>query len=229
MRMKMKRDLDGGFQPTHQMIGIERGQESGHIFDTNRIGPQIFQLPGQIHKTVDAMDRADGVGKGGFSSGHGGTCDLELALSLVKLGRIGQHIFYRRAGPELFAPYAGGELQITKVNTIGRPQPNLMGGARRDDVGASLQLANLTTTITPDGRVHATLENPSTITVSNVPMIDGKAVMPTVHALISARAAYAKAQMEKRQAETATPASTSTLTAKAAPAPIAVASTAPAL
>jgi spore germination cell wall hydrolase CwlJ-like protein len=117
--------------------------------------------------------------------------------SLVKLGRIGQHVFYRRTGPGVFAPYVGGELQITKVNTIGRPHPNLMA-PRADAVAASLQLANLTTTVTPDGRVHATLEDPSTITASNVPMLDGKAVLPTVHALISARAAYAKAQMEKR-------------------------------
>lgn len=122
--------------------------------------------------------------------------------SLVKLGRIGQHVFYRRTGPELFAPYVGGELQITKVNTIGQPHPNLMA-PRKDAVEASLQLANLTTTVTPDGRVHATFETPSTITASNVPMIDGKAVLPTVHALISARAAYAKAQLEKQKADAA--------------------------
>lgn len=121
--------------------------------------------------------------------------------SLVKLGRIGQHIFYRRTGPALFAPYGGGELQINKINLIGRPQPNLNAALHRDSVDPSLQLANLTTTVTPDGRVHATLEDPSTITASNVPMLDGKAVLPTVHALISARAAYAKAQMEKRKTD----------------------------
>lgn len=119
--------------------------------------------------------------------------------SLVKLGRIGQHVFYRRTGPELFAPYVGGELQITKVNLIGRPQPNLNAALHRDGVEPSLQLANLAATVTPDGRVHATFDTPSTITVSNVPMLDGKAVLPTVHALISARAAYAKAQMETRK------------------------------
>ncbi len=66
MRVEMKWDLDGSLQPTHQMVGVEGGQESGHVLDTNRIRPQIFQLLGQIHKPVDAMDRADGVTDGGF-------------------------------------------------------------------------------------------------------------------------------------------------------------------
>ena len=66
MRVKMQRNLDGGLQPTDQVVGVEGGQESGHVFDANRIRPQIFQLPGQIHKPVDAMDWADGVADRGF-------------------------------------------------------------------------------------------------------------------------------------------------------------------
>jgi spore germination cell wall hydrolase CwlJ-like protein len=148
--------------------------------------------------------------------------------TLVRLGRIGQHIFYRRTGPDLFAPYVGGELRVTKINSMGKPQPNLMAPAHKDGVEPEMQLANLTTTVTPDGRVHSTIADPSTITVSNVPMIDGKAIMPTVHALISARAAYAKAQLEKERGVQA-PAPAAAGAAKTTAAPEVVATASPAL
>jgi spore germination cell wall hydrolase CwlJ-like protein len=135
--------------------------------------------------------------------------------TLVKLGRIGQHVFYRPTGPAAFAPYAGGELSITKANYIGKPQP--ASAPARDSVDAVTQMASLTTT--PDGRVHATIMDPSQITVSNVPMVDGKAVMPTVHALISARAAYAKAQMQARATSPAAKAPTPALKTVVAPPP----------
>jgi spore germination cell wall hydrolase CwlJ-like protein len=123
--------------------------------------------------------------------------------TLVKLGRIGQHIFYRRAGPAVFASYAGGELAITKANYIGRAQPGLLG-VQPKAADAVTELANLTTT--SDGRVHATILAPSQITVSNIPMSDdGKPLMPTVHALIAARAAYAKAHMAQPTTGAATP------------------------
>lgn len=145
--------------------------------------------------------------------------------TLVKLGRIGQHVFYRPTGPAFFAPYRGGELAITKANYIGKAQPGLLPAAPAAG-DAVAQLANLTTTV--DGRVHATIMAPSQITVSNVPMMDGKAVMPTVHALISARAAYAKAQMEKRQVgDAAAPAAVTAPRPAPAPAAVSVASAAP--
>jgi hypothetical protein len=144
--------------------------------------------------------------------------------TLVKLGRIGQHVFYRPTGPAFFAPYGGGELSITKANYIGKPQPGLLR-AGPDTVAPVTQLASLTTTA--DGRVHATIMTPSQITASNVPMMDGKAIMPTVHALISARAAYARAQMEERKGGAATAPAAPTIAPAAKPVVVTVASAAP--
>ena len=42
--MQMDRDLHRRFHTAYQMIGVERRQESGHVLDAERIGPQIFQL-----------------------------------------------------------------------------------------------------------------------------------------------------------------------------------------
>jgi hypothetical protein len=62
----MERNFDRRFQSTHQVISIERSQEASHIFDANGIRPQIFQLPGEIHETVDTMHRTDRIGDGRF-------------------------------------------------------------------------------------------------------------------------------------------------------------------
>jgi hypothetical protein len=59
-------NLHGGFESTHQVIGIKRSQQSGHIFDTNRVRSEILQFFGQIHKPIDAMDRADCIADRGF-------------------------------------------------------------------------------------------------------------------------------------------------------------------
>ena len=66
MRMEMKRNLHGALQSTHHVIGIKRSQQSGHIFDANRVGSEIFEFLGQIYKPINAMDRTDGVADRGF-------------------------------------------------------------------------------------------------------------------------------------------------------------------
>ena len=42
----------------HQLIGVERGQQACHVFDAERIGAEIFQLPGEVDVTIDVVDRA---------------------------------------------------------------------------------------------------------------------------------------------------------------------------
>ena len=51
MGMEVDRDLDGRFQPSHQVVGVERRKQSGHVLDTERIGAQIFQLLGHGRQT----------------------------------------------------------------------------------------------------------------------------------------------------------------------------------
>ena len=61
MGMQMDRHFHGGFQAAHQLIGVERGQQTGHVLDAERVGAEIFELLGQIDKAVDAVNRADGI------------------------------------------------------------------------------------------------------------------------------------------------------------------------
>ena len=59
--MEMDRDFDGRFQPSDQMIGIERREQSRHVLDTERVGAQIFELLGHGDEPVDVVDGADGI------------------------------------------------------------------------------------------------------------------------------------------------------------------------
>ena len=64
--MQMDRDLYRRFDTAYEVIGIERRQEPGHVFDTEGIRAQIFELLGHVDETVDAVDGTDGIADGGF-------------------------------------------------------------------------------------------------------------------------------------------------------------------
>jgi len=64
--MEMDRDLHRRFDPASEVIGIERRQEPGHVFDAERVGSQILQLFGHVDEPVDAVDRTDRIADGGF-------------------------------------------------------------------------------------------------------------------------------------------------------------------
>ena len=61
MGMQMDRHFHGRFQAAHELIGVERGQQTGHVLDAEGVGAEIFELLGQIDVTVDAVNRADGI------------------------------------------------------------------------------------------------------------------------------------------------------------------------
>ena len=60
----MNRDFDRGFDPAYEVIGVERGQEPGHVFE--RVGSQILQRFGHVDKTVHTVDGTNGIADGGF-------------------------------------------------------------------------------------------------------------------------------------------------------------------
>ena len=64
--MQMERDGDRCFDSADEVIGVERRQESGHVFNTERVGSQIFKLFRHVDKAVDTVDGADGIADGGF-------------------------------------------------------------------------------------------------------------------------------------------------------------------
>ena len=64
--MQMDRDFDRRFDTADKVIGIERRQEPGHVFDAERVGSQILKLLRHVDKTVHAVDGTDGVADGGF-------------------------------------------------------------------------------------------------------------------------------------------------------------------
>ena len=64
--MQMKRDRDRCFDSADEMIGVERRQEPGHVFNTEGVGSQIFKLFRHIYETVYAVNGADGIADGGF-------------------------------------------------------------------------------------------------------------------------------------------------------------------
>ena len=55
-----------GCLPRRQLISVERRQESGHVFDAERVGSQILQLFCHIDKPLHAVNGADGIADGGF-------------------------------------------------------------------------------------------------------------------------------------------------------------------
>ncbi len=64
--MQMDRHLHGALETSDEVIGIDRRQEAGHVFDAERVGAEIFQLLGHVDEPVDAVDRADRIADGGF-------------------------------------------------------------------------------------------------------------------------------------------------------------------
>jgi hypothetical protein len=64
--MQMDRDLHRCLDPAYEVIGVERRQEPGHVFNAERVGAQILQLFSQVDKTVHAVDGTDGIADGGF-------------------------------------------------------------------------------------------------------------------------------------------------------------------
>ena len=64
--MQMDRDLHRRLDPAYEVIGVERRQEPGHVFDAERVGSQILKLFRHVDKTVDAVDGTDGIADGGF-------------------------------------------------------------------------------------------------------------------------------------------------------------------
>ena len=64
--MQMDRDLYRRFHTAYEVIGIERRQKPGHVFDAERVGSQILELFRDVDKTVHAVDGTDGIADGGF-------------------------------------------------------------------------------------------------------------------------------------------------------------------
>jgi hypothetical protein len=54
------------FQTLDERIGFKRRQESGHIFDADTVGAQIFQTFGLFHEVMQAVDRADRIANRGL-------------------------------------------------------------------------------------------------------------------------------------------------------------------
>ena len=71
------------------MIGLHRLQQPGHVFDAERIGPEILQLLGHAHEPVDGMDRADRVADGCFDMLAAG---FDLAYGAVHVPDIVQGV-----------------------------------------------------------------------------------------------------------------------------------------
>ena len=64
--MQVEWDRDRCFDSANEVIGVERRQEPGHVFNTERVGSQVLKLFSQIHETVYTVDGADGIADGGF-------------------------------------------------------------------------------------------------------------------------------------------------------------------
>ncbi|TKS64418.1 MAG: hypothetical protein EWM73_00498 [Nitrospira sp.] len=64
--MQMDRDLYRRFDTAYEVIGIERRQEPGHVFDAERVGSQILQLFRHVDEAVHAVDGTDGIADGSF-------------------------------------------------------------------------------------------------------------------------------------------------------------------
>src|SRR5689334_12071585 len=64
--MQMDRDLHRRLQSAYEMIGIEGGQQAGHVLDAERVSADILQLFGEIDVPVDVVDWADRITDRGF-------------------------------------------------------------------------------------------------------------------------------------------------------------------
>ena len=129
--------------------------------------------------------------------------------TMVKVGQIGAHLFFRPTGPEglpeaFSQRYAGGEVLASKVDLIGKASPVAAPGAMfqasiagSNVAPVSIVLGGRTIVMPPStlflGRIHGVIGQP-----------DGAGPrMPTMHAMIAARAAVARQALDAQKAEEA--------------------------
>jgi spore germination cell wall hydrolase CwlJ-like protein len=136
--------------------------------------------------------------------------------TLVKVAQYGLHIFYRPTGPALLnGRYGGGEARFTKVDMIGRPQPQRAVNRTfgMDGIpGLKTPAPNefIQASLTPQGRIHAVIAAAGGAYATRAPM----------HEMIAMRAAMAR-QAQQGSTATRMAQAQSPAPASAAPAPTA--------
>ena len=64
MGVEMHRNLEGGFEVPHQLVGGVRGDQAGHILNADGVGSGLLQLLGVLDKVLVGVDGAQGIAQG---------------------------------------------------------------------------------------------------------------------------------------------------------------------
>ena len=67
--MEMDGHLDSRFELPHQFVGHVGRQQSGHVFDTDGIGPHVLHHAAHLDKGIHIVHRTDGIAEGHLSQG----------------------------------------------------------------------------------------------------------------------------------------------------------------